>query len=220
MKARPIVRIALIDDHWMVRDGLEQLIHSIEGYEVVVTASNGRELIDTHAEPDGITIAIVDMYMPVMSGAETTAWLLANWPQVRVLAISVDNSPENQTRAYNSGACGFIAKGSGREAFRRALEDVTTKGYHHYVSPREVPGATSAQAAVVDPFADLTAAELRVLDCACTVDEPTWALVADRLGIAEATVDTHRASLFKKLHVKSKAGLVSFGRAHRCGAAP
>jgi len=211
------VRIAVVDDHPMIHAGLAHIIGRLNDYSVALFAFNGQDLIAQHEAAEPVDIAIVDMYMPVMDGVETIQWLRANWPSTRVLGLSFDRSPAIVHAALSAGACGFIPKDISPKDLRAALDGVRHRGcYHHDPLIREHL-AGGAAAPPPDLSTALTATEKKVLDCVCMPDEPTWEMVADRLGKSVPTVDSHRAALYKKLKVKSKSGLVSYGRARGFG---
>src|SRR5471030_2624460 len=102
--------IALVDDHTMFRKGLAVLIDLFPNYKVLMDVANGREFID-QLDPDRLPdIVLLDIHMPIMDGYATAAWLHANHPQIRVLALSTMDSYTTIIKMIRQGARGYILK--------------------------------------------------------------------------------------------------------------
>src|SRR3569833_1350696 len=123
--------VALADDHSLIRYGLAGLIDTFDGFKVIFQAANGQELIDTikpRAIPD---IVLMDINMPIKDGYDTTAWLRANYPDMKVLALSMYDNESAVIRMVMNGACGYILKDAEPGDLRRALNEIVQKGYYH-----------------------------------------------------------------------------------------
>lgn len=204
-----VVRIAVVDQHYVIHAGLTLIVSEFSGYAVTIAVLDAKELELHRGTDEPAHIAIVDMG----AGVEAIQWFRLYWPATRVLAKSDDPCAAVMHAALSAGACGFIPNTFSRLALRDALEDVRLRGYYHDDGLIRTLGATP-------PPADLSTLKRVlqvVLDCVCTDDEPGWELVAVRLHRSKSTVESHCAALFKALGVKSKAGLVSLGRAHGYG---
>jgi two-component system invasion response regulator UvrY len=206
------IKIALADDHVLLRNGLANLIRDY-GYEVVCEADDGRQLtekIKGGAEPD---IVLMDINMPHMDGYAATAWLRSERPQCKVLALSMYDDEAAIIRMLKSGARGYILKDSDPAELRQALialqkgdfyqtELVTGKLLHALQRSDAEPSGLSIQGPV------LTGKEREFLRLAGT--EMTYKEIADRMGLSPRTIDGYRDDLFEKLQVKSRVGLVLF----------
>ena len=206
------VRLAVVDDHPLVLIGIGHLVATLPEYVITLSLRDARLFDFQIPVAERPHIAIVDMYMPHMDGEQTLRTIRQHWPETRLLAISVEKSAANVSRAEEAGACGFLPKDMDPDCLHEALQSVQRRGHYHNAELyRELlaDGNAKKQPVLEEK---LTARERQVLDCVCTADEPTWEMVADRLRVCVDTVDRHRDHLFRKLHIKSKAGLVSYGK--------
>lgn len=209
------VPIALVDDHTLVRKGLVELIHGIGGYEVVLQAGNGREYMREVSGGPAVRIAIVDLNMPVMDGFETIAWIQANCPETRALALTFEANEDTVIKAMRNGARGFVLKDIEPVELKAALDSVHATGYYHtdlvhhslMTNFDKKTGQEREQARILG---QVTPRELEFLKLVCNSDEPTYEQIADRMQVHRRTVDGYREGLFEKFGIKSKTGLVLF----------
>lgn len=212
-----LVSVAIVDDQGTFKDCVSAFLEASGNYTVPYTALNGKEFVQRYGQEPPTCIALVDMFMSEMNGAETIHWFRAHWPSTMVLAMSAKRTPEIMREAVQAGAHGFLPKSVGAAELLEALERMVRRGSYfndellkeHYA----LPMATAKPMATVN----LTPPEREVLDHVCAPDLPTYAQVAERTNKSPATVDSHRATLFKKLGVDCKSGLVSYGRANGYG---
>jgi DNA-binding NarL/FixJ family response regulator len=130
-------KIALADDHSLIRRGLVELINSFDNYEVLFDVGNGQELINRIAGGPMPDFAILDVNMPRKDGYETASWLRANYPEIRVLALSMNDEETAIVRMLKNGARGYIFKDAEPGELREALETILTRGYY---LPVKTPG--------------------------------------------------------------------------------
>jgi len=202
--------IALADDHLLIRNALVELINRFPGFKVIFDTSNGKEFIDsiqTFGPPD---IALIDINMPVMDGFETTEYLARQFPEIKCVALSVEDNEESIIKMLRLGAKGYLLKDTDTAQFILALSEIRDKGYYHsdLVSntllkslhkPAEVKNKIQSQ---------FQAREEEFIKLACT--EMTYKEIADQMCLSPRTIDGYRESLFLKLEVKSRVGLVLF----------
>ena len=218
MKSAPLTRLALVDDHNLVRKGLMALLNSLPGYRVLVEAPNGRELIDRLTPDTQLDIAIIDLNMPVMDGFSTLRWMGMNRPEVKCIALTFDGSEDAIIRAVHSGARGFLRKDIEPQEFQEALDQVRDTGYYDsYLFKRGVlsNGLSSYESARRKMVSAITERELQIIKLICAPQEYTYEEVADLMDLKVVTVEAHRRNLFERFGIKSKAGLVIF--AYRWG---
>lgn len=209
-----ILKIAMVDDHNLLRKGLANLINSFDGFEVCLEANNGQDFItqlQTEPKPD---IVLLDINMPVMNGFETAAWIRNNLPEAKVLVLSMLDSDLAIIRMLNMGARGFLVKDSHPEQFRTALAQLRDQGFcmndglsgrMAFIAKNEDPDDKTGPT-VVPPR--LTEKEHNFLKLSCS--ELTYREIAHEMGISYRTVDSHRDALFNKLNVYSRVGLVLY----------
>jgi len=210
---RASVPIALIDDHDLFRNALCDMIGALGGYKVVVQAGNGREYQEALADGTRVAVAIVDLHMPVMDGYETIAWIRANHPETRALALTFDNDEQTMARALHAGACGFLPKNVSKSVFREALHQVATLG--RYINkdlveqrlPTNTEHYETERAAIM---ADLTGRDIEFIRHVCDESEPTYEQVATLMNVSVSAIHYYRERIFTTHGIKSKAGLVIF----------
>ena len=212
------INIALTDDHQLVRRGLRLLLENIEGFKVVFEAGNGKELIEmmehqTANQPD---ILLVDVNMPVMEGPEAVSILREKYPDLKIVALSVNTDMENIRNMIRSGANAYLFKDSTPEMFEKVLREVFENGF--FYSSEVVKSLTTNTPAGErkdkehkrneELLNQLTAREKEFLIHCCS--EQTYRQIADIMGISQHTVNGYRESVFQKLELRSRTGLVMF----------
>jgi DNA-binding NarL/FixJ family response regulator len=202
--------VALVDDHTMFRKGLAVLINLFPRFKVSMDVANGKEFIDQLNSDQLPDIVLLDIHMPVMDGYATAAWLHANHPDIRVLALSTMDSDTTIIKMIHQGARGYILKDADPKELQVAFEEILAKGYYYNeVLTRKViqsihqSGQDSANA-----FPKLTDREMEFLKQACS--EKNYQQIANEMFVSERTVDGYRESLFKKFNVTNRVGLVLY----------
>ncbi|MBL0127227.1 MAG: response regulator transcription factor [Flavobacteriales bacterium] len=207
--------VALVDDHHLVRSGLEATVNGLGGYRVTIEVGNGQELIEALERADPPDIAIVDLNMPVMDGYATIAWLREHHPAVRPLALTFDATDAALVKAVRAGARGFLLKDAQPRTLKNALDSLMLTGYYytdttHDVLQRHPEMKTREECERERILQSITPREMEFLKLVCDEDEFTYEQIAQQMGIHHRTVDNFRIALFTKFHIKSKTGLVLF----------
>ncbi|MDX1954248.1 MAG: response regulator transcription factor [Chitinophagaceae bacterium] len=207
--------IALADDHILLRDGLAGLVTKL-GYEVLFQADNGQDLMNKVAEGAIPDLVLMDINMPIKDGYETTSWLKKYYPDVKVLALSMYDDEHAIIRMLRSGARGYILKDSEPSELRAALEAILHKGFHYsdMVTGKLLHSIhqMDEEEGSASPLQGLNPREEEFLKYAST--EMTYKEIADRMNLSPRTIDGYRDSLFEKLGLKSRVGLVLFAIKH------
>jgi two-component system, NarL family, invasion response regulator UvrY len=215
LKEIPPQKIAMVDDHKLLRKGLANLINSFEGYEVVLEANNGRELIELLAGQQAPDIILLDINMPEMNGYETAGWLKKNLPTTKILVLSMLDSDLAIIRMLNLGAKGFLIKDSHPDQFREALGQLRDQGFfmNEGLSSR-INSITRQEPAEnkADQPHNFSEKEMHFIRLSCS--ELTYREIAHEMGIGHRSVDSHRDALFNKLNVGSRVGLVLYAIKH------
>jgi DNA-binding NarL/FixJ family response regulator len=208
--------IAIVDDHTMFRRGLCALVNLFPNYEVILDAANGKDFI-RQLHPDRLPdIVLLDIVMPEMDGYAVAGWIKTQYPDIRVLALSTMESESAIIRMIRAGARGYLLKDAEPAELKYAFDEVLTLGYYYneHVSRtiiRSVTGPDVSDASV-NPWSGLTDRELQFLKLACS--ERTYYEIAKEMFVSERTVDGYRDSLFRKLSVTSRVGLVLYAIRH------
>ncbi|SDR67917.1 response regulator transcription factor [Gramella sp. MAR_2010_147] len=197
--------IIIVDDHKLFAQSLQILVNSFEGFEVIHLCKNGEELVmyfqAGNVSPD---LILLDMRMPVMDGMQTMKWLKENHPQQKVLSLTVDQEDETIIKMLRLGCRGYLLKDIDPEEFEYALNAIDRSGYY---SNKTISDA-QRRGEIKLKYEELTNRELEFLNHACS--ELTYKAIAGEMNLSPKTVENYRESLFNKLHVKSRVGLVIF----------
>jgi DNA-binding NarL/FixJ family response regulator len=200
--------LAIVDDHLLFGSSLEKLINTFDQFTVQFKARNGLELQEKLADQKSVPeIILLDINMPVMNGFETVKWLSENYPEIKVLALSVEDNEKVILNMIREGAKGYFLKDIHPDELREALLIVIDKGY--YYSER----VTSTMVNALHPnnqesTVKLKENELTFLRLACS--EMTYKEVADVMNLSPKTIDGYRQELFNKLRIKNRVGLVIY----------
>jgi DNA-binding NarL/FixJ family response regulator len=198
----PTVRLLIVDDHPVVRDGLKGMLAGQAGFEVLGEAENGARGVELAGElsPD---VVLMDLRMPVLDGAAATAEIHRRYPAVRVLVLTTYDTDSEILRAIEAGAVGYLLKDAPREELYRAIQ-ATALG-QSYLSPVV---AARLVGQLRTPLQDqLSPRELEVLGRVANGDSNKE--VAHRLHISEATVKSHLLHIFEKLGVNDRTSAVT-----------
>lgn len=209
MGAPTKIQVGIVDDHSLLRKALAKLIASFEGYSVLFEGDNGKDLktkITQYVIPD---IVLLDVNMPDMDGYETVRWLHKNYPQIKVLALSMFSDENTIIRMLRLGAKGYILKNIEPEELKLALDSIMKKDFYlsEYISGKIISGLHKDLGNPEDPVV-LSDKEKEFLRLVCS--EMSYKDIADKLFIAPRTVDNYRNALFEKLKVRTRVGLVMF----------
>ncbi len=204
----PNVRILVVDDHGIVREGLTALLERDGGRTVVGSAATGEEavLAAERLMPD---VIIMDLVLPSLNGIDATRSILKNCPGARVIALSACHTAEQVYRALRAGARGYVVKAAAGGELIHAVDEVMAGP--RYVTPTiaELPDAADAAASLPSsPFECLSEREREVLRC--VVEGLTSSDIARQLCLSRKTVDTYRGRIMVKLGVSSRSALIRY----------
>mgnify|MGYP001300103085 CR=1 FL=1 len=202
-----MITVGMADDHKLVRQSIAEMITSFGNYEVLWQADNGMDAIK-YIQSQEPHILLLDIRMPEMDGFETAAYVMKNYPDVRMLALSMMDDDFAIVKMLQAGVKGYISKDAEPAELRQALQHLATQGYYFndMVTGKLVHQAS--QQAGGQTMVSLTAKEEEFLKLAST--ELTYKEIAERMHVSPRTVDGYRDLLFDKLGVKSRVGLVLF----------
>ena len=208
----PAIRILIVDDHGIVRDGIAALLQKQEHMEVIGTAATGKEAVNLarRLKPDVITM---DLVLPELSGVDAIERIISLLPQTQVVVLSMCHTSEHVFRALRAGARGYVLKEAAGAELVHAVK--TVFGGAPYLSPRITEVVISGllnRNASQSPLERLSGREREVLHL--TVGGCSSAEIARRLSLSRKTVDTYRSRLMEKLGVDGLNGLIHFAIEH------
>ena len=204
-------KIVLVDDHVLLRKGLADLVSNL-GFQVLFEANNGKEFCEK-LQPDNLPdLVLLDINMPQMDGYATSLWLKKNYPDIKILALSMHDDENAVIRMLKNGARGYILKDTEPSELKTAIDAILQKGFYysemvtgrlvHSISGMDDEGHGSQQ------ILHLTEREIEFLKLACS--EMTYKEIADKMYLSPRTVDGYRDTLFQKLDIKTRTGLVIY----------
>lgn len=201
------IRILLADDHALVRAGIRALLNRIEGVDVIAEAGDGHEALQLIKElqPD---IALLDVTMPGLSGLEVLEESKKQFPDLRVIMLTVHDAAEYAMQALRAGAAGFLPKSAAADELQLAIE-VVSRG-ETYVSG-EVSRRTLleySKGPTEHPLARLTPRQREIL--ILIAEGLSTKDIGRRLNISAKTVESHRAQLMERLDIHDVASLVRY----------
>ncbi len=205
-----MIRVLVIDDNAIFRQGMRQLVDSIGGLEVSAVAADGASGVDA-ALALQVDIVLMDLAMPGLSGIDATRKLTAAAPHIGIIAMTMLEDDDMIVQALRAGARGYLVKG----AAQREILD-TIRGVH---AGQAVIGSDIARrlaglvggTAPKDPFPDLTDREREILDLLAA--GATTTQIADRFGLSPKTVRNHLSSTFTKIEAVDRTQAVLKARA-------
>jgi two-component system invasion response regulator UvrY len=204
---KSIFRIAIAEDHEMVRKGMMAIIQDFGEYTIVIEAGNGEELfnklISAEYLPD---IVIVDISMPVWDGYKTLDAIKKKWPELKVLILTMHKHEFAIIKMFRSGANGYILKNSPPKELLRALQSIVDTGLYF---SETASGNLYHRLKHSNILPSLSEKEIQLLKFCHT--DLTYKDIGEKMNISERSVAGYRISLFEKLRVNSRAALVVCG---------
>jgi DNA-binding NarL/FixJ family response regulator len=201
------IKIAIADDHTILRKGVIELINSFGPFEVIIDAVNGRDLLDqlekSIVQPD---ICVIDINMPELNGYETALILRAQWPKIKILALSMYSNEYSIIKMLRNGAHGYILK----ETDPTELKDALLSVYHHSFYHSDLVSGRMMSKVKDEAGSDLGISDRELEFLSLCSTDLTYKEIAEKMNLSPRTVEGYRDSLFHKLNIKSRPGLVVF----------
>lgn len=199
-------KVVVVDDHTLLLEAIGGLVREFENFEVLYLCKNGQDFIDKLKIPSNIPdVVLMDINMPLLNGIETTKVLNDKFPQVKVLALSVEENETTILKMLRAGAKGYLMKDTKKEILEEALTQVIEKGYYHTntISKLLIGSLTKDETAV-----QLKEREVEFIKHACT--EMTYKEIAEKMFLSPKTIEGYRDSIYEKLNLKNRIGLVLY----------
>jgi len=203
------IKIILVDDHVLVRDGIKALLEDQHDFTVINEASNGVEALEvlTTDLPD---LMIIDIRMPEMNGIELVKAINKTYKGIKTLVLSMHDSEEYVVSAIDAGADGYMLKGASKDEFLKALHtialgdkyfagDISSIIINNFVNGSKKNASTGSNISK-DPFG-LTKRQKQIL--ALVLELKNNKQIAEELDISRRTAEVHRFNLMKKLKVSN-----------------
>ena len=200
--------VAVVDDHQLFAQAIADLVQRMDDYEVLYKAENGEEMIQYFNEKQIPDIVLLDVNMPKMDGFETALWLKNNYSEVKILVLSIHSREEIILKMLRNGANGYLVKGAGPAELKQALDAMVNTGYYYSEEVTELVVKSLNQPQFIDPVPALGLDERELAFIKLTCGELTYTEIAEKMAVSPKTVDGYRESVFQKMTVTSRVGLV------------
>jgi DNA-binding NarL/FixJ family response regulator len=207
-----MIRLMLVDDHAVLRDGLRNIISLVDDIEVVGEAVSGDDALlqVEKCKPDMI---LMDINMPMKNGVEVTGILKKKYPNIKILVLTMHSHEEYFMSAIREGADGYLLKDAPSDQVVEAIRTVARGESVIHPSMTRKLLAFHQQKQTQQEDTTLTEREKEVL--LCLVEGLSNKEIADRLFISDKTVKIHVSKIFKKLNVKSRSQVVIHAVQHQ-----
>lgn len=211
----PHIKVALADDHVLLRNALCGLIDSFGDCKVTCQCSTGRQLMENISEGNIPDVVLLDLNMPDMNGYETAAWLQEQHPAIHVLMLTMYDSEISMIKLLQAGVKGFLKKDIHPAELKFAIHSVIESGYYY---------SNNTTGKLVNLFRNrvengsvlhrtlLSEQEILFLQLVCS--DLTYKEIAQKMGLNPRSVDSLRDQLFIKLDVRSRVGLAMVAIRH------
>jgi len=209
----PIIRIFLVDDHQLVRDGIKALLIGAENIEIIGEASTGKEFFEKLSanRPD---ILILDISLPDASGIDITRRISSEYPEIKVLILSMYTNEDFVINSVKAGARGYLPKNTSREELLEAIhtvyggEEFFAASISKIILKSYLRNAREDEPFLQQRTASLTSREIEILRL--FAEGHINKEISDKLDISIRTVETHKNHIMKKLELKSTVELIKF----------
>ncbi len=208
------IKIAIVDDHKLVSKAIENMISSNLNFEVVMNCFNGedflKELKTAKILPE---VVLMDINMPRKNGIETTLEVTAKYPDLKVIALTMEDNESTIISMLKAGAKGYLLKDMSPDILFDAINIVHEKGiFYTDIVTQSLLKIKTEEKIAVEINTSLKEREIEFIKLTCS--EYTYKEIAEHMCVSPRTIDGYRDSIFVKLNVKSRVGIVLFAIKH------
>lgn len=208
------IKVAIVDDHTMLSKALENMISMNNNFKVIMNCINGEvfinDLLDAKEKPD---VVLMDVNMPIKNGFDTTEYLSKNFKEIKVIALTMEDNENTIIKMLKAGAKGYLLKDMQPEILYEAIKTVQEKGiFYTDMVTQSLLKIKTEELNAKNIISNLKEKEIEFIKWACS--ELTYREIADKMFLSPKTIDGYRDSVFVKLDVKSRVGLVLFALKH------
>jgi DNA-binding NarL/FixJ family response regulator len=202
--------IVIVDDHILIAKALSGIISNYEAFEVSFECENGRELIEKLKSKINIpAIILLDISMPIMDGFETALWLKENHPEIKIMALSMQDDDQSVIKMIKNGAHGYLLKNTNPVVLEKALIKLMSDGFYYPEwASKIVFSSLNHQSQSNECIPKLSDREKEFLKY--STSEMNYKEIAEKMFCSPRTVENYRDNLFEKLDLKSRVGLAVF----------
>lgn len=206
-----MIKIILADDHCLVRTGLRRLIDDVENLTVIAEADNGNDAI-LHVKEHQPDVAILDINMPGLDGIKTTEILRRDYPELKIIIVSMHSDELFPQRLIKAGANAYLTKDSGIQEITHAINEVMASRNYICTEVAQKLALSNTGSNGASPFKSLSKRELEVLGL--MIKGLKVADISNKLCLSPKTVSTYRYRLLGKLSVQNDIELAKLAMRH------
>ena len=208
------IKIAIVDDHKLVSKAIENMISFNPKFEVVMNCFNGEDFLNQLEHKKNMPeVVLMDINMPRKNGIETTAELTQKYPELKVIALTMEDNEGTIISMLKAGAKGYLLKDMSPDILFDAINIVHEKGiFYTDIVTQSLLKIKTEEKAIQEISALLKDREIEFIKLACS--ELTYKEIAEKMCVSPRTVDGYRDSIFAKLNVKTRVGIVLFAIKH------
>ncbi len=199
-----MIKVVLVDDHELVRMGIEALLNSYDDISVIAVSHSGEDALDVLEKHDP-DVVLMDIHMPGIGGVEACRRILQRYPGMKIIALSIQNSGPIPQQLLKLGAVGFISKGSPVDEMVSAIRTVVNGKRYLCFEVANNLVFQSSSGEQISPFSKLSQRESEVVNLILKgkgIQE-----ISQLLALSDKTVNTYRYRLYGKLKVKNDVEL-------------
>jgi DNA-binding NarL/FixJ family response regulator len=200
--------VVIVDDHTLLSQAIQAMVNTFPKFKVLYTCKNGQELVEkfTNSPKHIPDVVLMDINMPIMNGIEATEWINKMHPEVNVMALSVEDDDTTVLKMLKAGAIGYLLKDTEKSILEKALIEIAENGFYHTKSVTNL--LMKSISGNIEKELTFKERELTFMKLSCT--ELTYKEIADQMNLSPKTIDGYRDTLFTKLNVKNRVGLVTY----------
>lgn len=202
--------IVIVDDHTLIAKALKSIISNFEHFEVLYECENGGELIEKLKSNKNLpSVILLDISMPVMDGFETAKWINENHPEIKIMALSMQDDDESVIKMIKNGANGYLLKNTHPADLEKALQKIVFDGFYYpdWTSKIIISNLKQPEKSLKDTI-KFTERELEFLSY--TTTEMSYKEIAEKMFCSPRTIESYRDNLFEKLEVKTRVSLAVY----------
>lgn len=204
-----MINVLVVDDHILVRTGIERILNDERGITVIGSVSTGEEAIqfcknDAPGQPE-VHVVLMDMNMPGIGGMHATKRIIQKWPEIKVLALSVNVEEPVPTKVMQIGAMGFISKNAPPQEMIDAIRAVARNQRYISGEVAQKMALAKIQSVTDNPFDELSEREMEIMlmiTRGVKVND-----ISDKLNVSAKTVNSYRYRMFEKLGINNDVEL-------------
>lgn len=201
--------IVIVDDHILIAKALEGIIGNFSEFEVIYVCESGKDLTEKFEAGNTIPdIILMDVSMPIMDGFETAAWVTKHYPEIKVMALSMQGDDNSVIKMIKNGAKGYLLKNTHPKDLETALTRLNSDGFFYPEWASRIIFSNLNKGNDIEAAVKISEREKEFLKY--TVTELSYKEIADRMCCSPRTVESYRDQLCEKLDLKTRVGLAVF----------